>query len=197
MLMHEDHHLDETALHEYLDDVLDPAQRCEVEAHIVDCPLCSHRLQELRELFISLASLVDVPVERDLVPSVMASIRSRKRLFPGLNLAIAVQILTLGLLLLVAWPYISASISEIVASLLPTRFTAEAIDVFANVSRIWSAVLDSVTGLASRSLDNFRDMPVFSWPMLDGWLMVGVIAIIWLVGNGLLLRVTRSDRRSR
>jgi hypothetical protein len=140
---------------------------------------------------------VDVPVERDLVPSVMASIRSRKRLFPGLNLAIAVQILTLGLLLLVARPYISASISEIVASLLPTRFTAEAIDVFANVSRIWSAVLDSVTGLASRSLDNFRDMPVFSWPMLDGWLMVGVIAIIWLVGNGLLLRVTRSDRRSR
>jgi hypothetical protein len=197
MPMHEDHHLDETALHEYLDDVLDPAKRSEVDAHIADCPLCSHRLQVLRDLFLSLTSLVDVPVERDLVPSVMSSIRSRNRFFLGFNFAIAVQILTLGLLLIIAWPYISAAIGEIVTSPFATWFTTDAIDVFANVSRIWLAVLESVTGLISRSLDNFRDMPVFSWPMLDGWLMVGVIAIIWLVGNGLLLRVTRSDRRSR
>lgn len=195
MPMHEDYHLDETVLHGYLDDVLDPTQRSEVEAHIAGCPLCSHRLQELGELFLSLTSLADVPLERDLVPSVMSIIRQRKRYFPVLKFAIATQILTVGFLFI--WPHMSAAIDEIIASPLTTRFTAETIGVFTNVSRIWSVVLDALTGFLTRGLINLRNVPSFSWPVLDEWLVVVVMVVIWLVGNGLLLRVTQSDRRSR
>ena len=197
MSINEEHHPDITSLHEYLDDAIDPVGRNEVESHIADCSQCSEKLQELRELFYSLESLPDLPLERDLAHAVVTAIRPRLRFSRDYIFSIAAQSLVFGLLLIIVWPSISIEISELVVSITNIHLPAGAIENLINVLRQWSTVLDNTTEIVSRGLVALGKPPTFSWPLLDGWLIIGATVIIWLAGNGLLLRGSRSDQKSK
>jgi hypothetical protein len=64
-------HVPETLLNAYLDDVLKPTERKQVETHLAECSHCHDRLQELQLVFDSLAGLPEVKLERDLTPEVL------------------------------------------------------------------------------------------------------------------------------
>jgi hypothetical protein len=63
-------HVDEGALHAYLDGELPPAERARLEAHVAECPACRTRLLEERALVERAGQLLGLaqPVERPAPP---------------------------------------------------------------------------------------------------------------------------------
>ena len=84
-------HPSDTILNEYLDMVLPPETRAEVETHLAACSDCAARLTALRALFASLKSLPELPLQRDLTPDVLAAIQPTAAPSPALRLAAVFQ----------------------------------------------------------------------------------------------------------
>jgi len=63
-------HVDDGALHAYLDGELTPVERVQLEAHIAECPACRTRLEEERALVARAGQLLSLaqPVERPAPP---------------------------------------------------------------------------------------------------------------------------------
>jgi hypothetical protein len=63
-------HVDEGALHAYLDGELPPAERARLDAHVAECPTCRTRLEEERALVARASSLLGLaqPPERAVPP---------------------------------------------------------------------------------------------------------------------------------
>jgi anti-sigma factor RsiW len=63
-------HVDDGALHAYLDGELTPAERAQLETHIAECPACRTRLEEERALVARAGQLLSLaqPVERPAPP---------------------------------------------------------------------------------------------------------------------------------
>jgi hypothetical protein len=63
-------HVDDGALHAYLDGELTPVERAQLEAHIAECPACRTRLEEERALVARAGQLLSLaqPVERPAPP---------------------------------------------------------------------------------------------------------------------------------
>lgn len=59
-------------LSEYLDDELTPAERLEIERHLLDCPACRTELDGLRRVVSDARALEDEPPAHDLWPAVRA-----------------------------------------------------------------------------------------------------------------------------
>ncbi|NOX60513.1 MAG: hypothetical protein GXP42_00970, partial [Chloroflexi bacterium] len=96
-------HPSEHLLHAYLDEELAPEEQAQIAAHLAACPVCAARLHELQALFITLESLPEAPLARDLSPTVLRRIRPataaspRLRWIVGLELAAAFSILIITL----------------------------------------------------------------------------------------------------
>ena len=58
-------HVDDGALHAYLDGELSPAERAQLEAHIAECPACRTRLEEERALVARASSLLGLAQPRE------------------------------------------------------------------------------------------------------------------------------------
>ena len=75
-------HLSEEQLNDYVDDVLDPAQRAQAESHFAVCPSCAHELNGLRALVQRVHVLpLDVKPERDLLAGIHSEI-DREQVIP-------------------------------------------------------------------------------------------------------------------
>jgi anti-sigma factor RsiW len=63
-------HVDDGALHAYLDGELPPVERAQLEAHVAECPACRTRLEEERALIERASGLLGLaqPVERPAPP---------------------------------------------------------------------------------------------------------------------------------
>jgi len=70
-------HLSEELLNEYLDSALDESSRRQVASHLAQCAECRARLEEWQEVFSGLASLPEIPLDRDLTPRVLARLPGR------------------------------------------------------------------------------------------------------------------------
>jgi tetratricopeptide (TPR) repeat protein len=69
-------------LSDYLDDELSPAERAEVETHLVGCSACRATLAELRTVIARAGSLSDTPPSADLWPGVEAQIAPSRSVLP-------------------------------------------------------------------------------------------------------------------
>jgi len=192
-------HLDDILLNGYLDEALERSARTDVEAHLAHCPDCSTRLIELRTLFADLESLPDLPLERDLTPAVLAVARRKARpqplASPALGLIFALQAVVSIALLGLALPLFAPSFQ----SFTTFQFGEQASILFANLlatlSASWSALLTSAQNLVSESTSLMQ--PIQTLPFIsEAGLMICLSAVflLWLLGNGLLLRPMRAFR---
>ncbi len=189
-------HLDDILLNEYLDEALERSARTDVEAHLANCPECSTRLLELRTLFSDLESLPDLPLERDLTPAVLAVARRKSRpqplASPALGLIFALQAIVAIVLLGLALPLFTQPLQSITSFQFGEQISLLLANLLATLSVSWSALLTSAQNLVSESTALMQ--PIQALPFIsEASLMICLSAVflLWLLGNGLLLRPTR------
>jgi anti-sigma factor RsiW len=189
-------HLDDVMLNEYLDEVLERSARTDVEAHLAHCPDCSTRLLELRTLFADLESLPDLPLERDLTPSVLAVARRKSRpqtlASPALGLIFALQTVASIFLLGLALPLFAQPLQSFTTFQFGEQLSILLANLLAILSGSWPALLTAAQNLVSESVSFVQ--PIQTLPFIsEASLMICLSAVflLWLLGNGLLLRPRR------
>jgi anti-sigma factor RsiW len=192
-------HLDDVLLNEYLDEALERSARTEVEAHLAHCPDCSIRLMKLRTLFSDLESLPDLPLERDLTPAVLAVARRKSRpqplASPVLGLIFALQAVVSIVLLGLSLPFFTQLLQSFTSFQFGEQVSILLANLLATLSASWSALLTSAQNLVSESTSLMQ--PIQTLPFIsEASLMICLSAVflLWLLGNGLLLRPTRVFR---
>ena len=192
-------HLSRQALNMYLDQELSAGERDRVEAHLARCTACRAELQALQQLFDALEELAleHMPVP-DLASGVLDRIHTRRRalnlkwLVPALQGAIALALLAWGWTRLVGY-------AVAILRALPT----EALD--RDLVRATGWCLEQWTAVGSRieaartTLQNLSVRPPdilgFSAPQL--LTLAVTVAVLWLVGNTLLLHRTLGGPNSQ
>jgi len=194
-------HLDDVWLNEYLDNALEPSARAQAQAHLADCRDCAARLMELRTLFADLETLPDLPLERDLTPGVLAVARRRSRpeplaASPVLGLIFGLQTIVSISLLALALPLVAQKFQPLTTF----QFGAQASIVFThllvtlNASR--SALLTSAQNLVNQSVALAHPLPMLPFVSEAGLMLcLSAVSLLWLLGNGLLLRPRQSHAR--
>lgn len=182
-----EHHPDELTLHAYLDGELEADARVRLEAHLARCAACGARLAELETLFATIEALPDVPLERDLAPAVVAALEGeRAAAAPRLRWLLAFQVAAALALLFLAWPALGAW----AAAVWPGGDALRHLAARGAEALVAAGALGEFSGAVARALP----VPALS-PAAWGVLLAGA-ALLWLVGNGLLLR-RPGDRRQR
>lgn len=172
-------HLTDEQLNEHLDA---GAGESSIARHLDACPACRARLEELRAVFTALESLPDLPLSRDLAPSILArlpAVWSGLAFRPAAAQKWIITAQALGALAIAAW--LSSSLE------LPTALFA-----------YQPPSLDSILASFFALLSSFDDqLSTFTLPtaVIDlqstTVLMLAAAAILLgVVGNGILLRAT-------
>jgi anti-sigma factor RsiW len=180
-------HLSEEEINLYLDGALAAEDRTGLEEHLGSCAACRQRLDELRWLFAGLDSAPEVPLQRDLVPGVLAGLPAR-RISPGrtpawLRGAMAIQMaLGLGLLVL-AWPALATLPGQVAGWM--GRWESIRLAAVA-----WWAQINVLT-MTSAWLKHWTP-PLSLWPMC-----LSIAFLVWLIANGFLLQTQKSEPQRR
>lgn len=185
------HLIDET-LNEYLDEALTPAARRDAETHLRDCADCEARLAELSLVFSALASLPDVELARDLSASVVRMVTPRLTPRPVLPRPIQWVV---GL-------QFAAALTTLIASLpilqtmfvfnVPTFSLPTLPDLLMRFDQITLAVQLFFTHMRLPAFD-----PRLTSNLSSLFISVTVfsVTLLWVVGNGLLLRHPNQSHR--
>lgn len=188
-------HIDDALLNEYLDAVLAPDRRAEVEAHLAQCSDCAARLSDLRSLFAALEAMPDAPLARDLSVAVIAAFR-RPRLqnpvaHPALRIALAVQAFAALVLLGAAAPFVVRAPQWVAASQFGERATSAIATAVTGFTSEWLAAPAAAQRTMSESFEMLRRLTLPPLPWQNVGLCLSAVALLWLLGNGLLLRPPR------
>lgn len=192
-------HLNDDLLNEYLDGGLGPAAHALAAAHLEACPDCARRLRVWQAVFTQLDTLPDEPLARDLSADVVAGIMSPApfRPRPLLRLAFAAQaVLAVGLLI-VAAPFLSASLSGLDPAVWSQPVQFFAADTLNTLAAEWAAVQTAVDRLWADSAafaSQFTN-PITNTTALMWGALLTTALVLWVIGNGVLLRSTLSARR--
>ena len=167
-------HLTEEQLNEYLDN--ESTEHVFIEAHLSTCDECAARFSTLQNLFTELDSLPELELTRNLAAPF--SLR------PSLPAQLP-KFLTLTAILQTAFAIIAAVIAvPFMASLFPVIEMPSFTTIFANLQSQWVFLLDQ--------LSTFHFQPVtFHLPVYEMSSLLFTLAamsILWILGNGLLLR---------
>lgn len=163
-------HLSFEALNLYIDAQLGAAERAAADAHLAGCAECQAALARLERTLGALAGLPPVRIPVDLSAAVLAQVRPRRQ---GRLVAWALLAAQLGAtlaLLIVLGPHMLAPLGA--GTLAPAG--------------LWRMPL---AGIAR--LDLPPGVPLAGMSMAGLALIFGGAAIIWLVGNRLLLGAAR------
>lgn len=188
--MKNNQHWSEETLNAYLDGELDAGEHSRVEAHLVTCEACCVELEALRELFIALGTVTDVPAP-NLVSGVLTHVQSRRKHATLHWLIPAFQGIAAAALLTWRWTRL-VSYWTIAANALP----AEAL------SETWKQASKWIIG----QLTTLNTLPNVVWSSVQNWIarltpsaslslplpqliIAGVVVgILWLACNVTLLR---------
>ena len=168
-------HLTEEQLNEYLDEPT--TERAQIEAHLSSCDECAARLSTLQNLFTELDSLPELELTRELAapftlrPGLPAQLPKFLTLTAFLQTAIAL------VALIVAVPFVSALLPQIE---LPS-FTK----LFFQIQTQWTIWLDQLSTL---NLPTFQPMNLPAFEMSSLLFTLAGVSVLWILGNGLLLR---------
>lgn len=179
-------HLSDELLNEYLDQALTPQARDEAVRHLAACADCAARLAALQALFADIESLPEVALSRSLAAPVTRLLRGRRALPRWIRLTAVLESALAAAAVLLAAPVLS----EFLASL-STQYewpsVAEMLLQFQVEWTAWLATLPEFT---------LPELPTLSLEVSSLALtLTGLAAfLMWVVGNGLLLRRMKSSR---
>lgn len=179
-------HLSEEQINQYLDGLLNETERQVIKAHLAVCAECRRQVDELQALLTDLEALPDLPLARDLTPSILAklppkwgglefrstsawtrSLAAQWGLVAGFALWLGMQMATLLNLpasLHFGWPAFNLDI-------LPKQFSVSPMPMF--------------------QLPTFDfQMPSFFFPLSSSHLtlLLALATLLWVMGNAVLLR---------
>ena len=179
-------HPDEWSLQEYLYGALADEDRERLELHLTGCSDCSGKYASLKHLYSEMERLADEPLAHDISARVIRSLALKEDRKPHLYRVLMAQLAVAIIVFAAIWPRISLELVNrysLVQLLEPLRkfedLSARGIFFvreFLNWIHIqWIATLS---------------MPAIDWPItgLPLALAVGGMTLLWLLGNGLLLR---------
>jgi hypothetical protein len=186
-------HLSEETLNEYLDDVLSLSARAQADGHLAACLDCRAELEARRGLFAALESLPDVALNRDLSAGVMTALENRAGIPPVVRLAVLVQALAVIAILVLAWPLVDVAVLRL-PSLLDLPSTPDLLGWFALQRAAWMQIFTQLGSLPSFGSSFSLDLDP---PAILITLTVVSASLLWLVGNGLLLRPRAGSYKRR
>lgn len=175
-------HLTDEQLNEYLDN--ETVERAVIETHLAACDECAARLSALQTLFAELDALPDVELTRSFND---VSLWEAARFTPHpdlaqqppawLTLTATLQAVVAVLALAVASPFL--------VRLLPALPAVSVADLLLKAETLWLALLDLFASL------RIPAVPQPTLPELPNLALTAVLiasSLLWLVGNGLLLK---------
>jgi len=167
-------HLTEEQLNEYLDN--ESTERAVVEAHLSSCDECAARLSTLQNLFTELDSLPELELTRDLAAPFIPRPSLPAQLPKFLTLTVTLQAAAALVVSILAAPFF--------IKVLPAIEMPSFGKVFIQIQAQWTAWLDVLSNIQMPTI------PTFSFELSSLYLMSALVAVsmLWLVGNGLLLR---------
>ncbi len=176
-------HLTDDQLNEYLDN--ESAERAQIDLHLASCSECAARLTALKTLFAELDSLPELELTHSIRE---ASLWDAARFITTPNLPVpqlprwltltaSLQAVLALITLIVAAPF--------VANLLPAIETPSLTVMLIQLQAQWTTWLDVLSTL---QLPQFPQLPPLEISSLMLTLTLAGASVLWLVGNGLLLR---------
>jgi anti-sigma factor RsiW len=172
-------HLTDEQLNEYLDgDIQDRAQ---IELHLSACGDCAARLTALQALFHEIESLPELALSHDLAAPIVRGLSRDVPLPRSLRLTVILQALAAVIGLIVATPFVMQWISPYFASLQAPSL----VDLFLQMQSQWASWLDMLSQIQPPVMP---ELPVMDVSGLFTILTIIGVFLLWLIGNGLLLR---------
>ncbi len=168
-------HLTDEVLNEYLDN--ETAERAQIESHLATCSECAARLTALQALFAELDSLPEVELTHSLASRITLHAASPLELPRWLTLTATLQAAFALIALVLAAPF--------VMNLLPAVETPSFTEILVRLQSQWLTLFTTFTNY---QLPNLPTLPPLQIPTLTLSLALAFASLLWLVGNGLLLR---------
>jgi len=184
--MHLTDHISDVQLNEYLDH--EANDRAQVELHLSICENCSARLTALKDLFSEIESLPELEYSQGFSEASLwetarfVSSRNPSTPLPrSLTLAVTLQAALAVIAIIVAAPFVMQFLSPYVAGIPAASFA----DVFLQLQSQWAAWLAMLSTFQLPRIPEFPRIELSSLFMI--FTVIG-ISLLWLIGNGLLLR---------
>jgi len=172
-------HLTDDQLNEYLDNEIN--DRAQVEAHVSSCVDCAARLTALQALFDEIESLPELALSKSIAAPVTRTLSGRVSLPRSLRLTVTLQVVAAIVALLFAAPLVQQFISPYLLKIQSLSFA----DMFLKVQSQWGIWLNMLSQL---QVPTVPEIPVVELSSLFVALTVVGVSLLWLIGNGLLLR---------
>lgn len=171
-------HLSDEQLNEYLDREAD--DRAEIELHLASCAECAARLAALRTLFDEIESLPELPLSADFTVH-LASPVPPASLPRSLTLTVVLQVALVIVALIAAAPFVMQAILPYISAFpVPSL-----VDIVLGLQVQASAWLDTLSTIRILSLP---EIPIVEISGLFTLVAIISSSLLWIVGNGLLLR---------
>ena len=181
-------HLTDEQLNEYLDN--ETGEREAIESHLSVCAECGARLTALQTLFVEIESLPELELTSDFrerrakqrqslwdPARVVSTPRLIPRLPRWLTLTATLQAILALIALILGAPFVMNLLPEIEAPSLT--------EIFLQLQSQWVAWLEIMTAF---ELPAFPEIPAFDVSSVVLTLTLAGASLLWVVGNGLLLR---------
>jgi anti-sigma factor RsiW len=172
-------HLTDELLNEYLDNEL--ADRALVEQHLSTCADCAARLVAFQALFAELDSLTEETLTRPIASRLALPSNLPAALPRSLRLAVTLQAALAVIAIIIAMPFAMEFVSPYLVTVQMPSLT----EIVFQAQSQWFAWLDL---LSQFQLPTLPEIPVVEISSLYIALTLAGMSILWLIGNGLLLR---------
>ena len=172
-------HLTDEQLNEYLDH--ETNDRAQIESHLAECVDCARRSRELEALFREIEALPELAISPEFSVRFTSIGSEPVRLPRSLTLTMILQAVLAVVVMIGAAPFLIRFVSLYT----PRPSVPSLVDVFLQLQSQWIAWLDTLSTL---SLPTIPEVPVLNVSSLFVMLTVIGVSVLWLIGNGLLLR---------
>ena len=171
--MHLTDHISDVQLNEYLDN--ETNEREQIESHLSTCDDCATRLSALQNLFLELESLPELELTHDLSALFVTKGQLTLQLPHWLTLIVFLQAALALIALIISIPFIETLIPQFdMNSLIAPLF---------EIQSLWTIWLDSLSAFEVPTLPTIPVVEMSSLLLA----LVGIF-MLWIFGNGLLLR---------
>ena len=172
-------HLTDVQLNEYLDN--ESQEQAQIETHLSSCDECAARLTALQALFTEIESLPELALSKSLAAPFTRQSNLPAQLPRWLTLTASLQAALALIAIIIAAPFVLQFISPYLTAAQSPSFT----DLLVQIESQWIAWLDA---LSQVQIPTLPEIPVIEVSSFVITLTLAGIFMLWLVGNGLLLR---------
>jgi len=187
-------HPTEAELQAYLDGELNAPSQAMVANHVGGCLDCTRRLEQLGSLFALIESMPELALGKDLSEEVLRALPTELKRLPLLAMleaAAAVALAALGL----PW-LVSSGLGGDLGQALQgwgSSWLGELDRLMVSLATLATGLRQGLQSLATPGV--LPGLPSIQASQL--WLLGGSAALLWAVGNGLLLRRSEIRRKER